>query len=89
VAEHLVHNERVKLKATTLNGMAIACFITAFIQNVFMNLLSTTPNVDNLAFFGIVFGFTIAGIILHFSASSLLNGLKEKDANLGGSHDPV
>ena len=89
MAEQLVHNERVKLKASALNGLAIACFITAFIQNVFLNALPTAAKISDIAFFGIVAGFSTVGLILHYTASQLLGDLKEKDTTQGGTNDPV
>lgn len=79
MAEHLVHNERVKLRAAVLNGLAIVCLATGVVQNVFVfgvgsingQTISISPSIAIL--------FVPIGFILHAIANSVLGDLKEKE----------
>ncbi len=87
MGEYLVHNERVKLQAAVLNGLAIACFITAFIQNVFVNGLGSGPQSSPVLFIAVSIGFGLVGLMLHFLAVRILGELKEKSVSIGVSND--
>ncbi len=89
MTEHLVHNERVKLRATTLNGMAIACLITSVIQNVLVNGLNDQSSMSTLTLVSVSVGFGIVGFVLHFLANLHLKNLREKIAETGVSNDTV
>jgi Na+/melibiose symporter-like transporter len=89
VIEHLVHNERVKLRASTLNGMAIACLITSVIQNVFVNGLSDQSKMSLVTLVSVSVGFGIVGFVLHFVANLHLKNLREKTIETGVSNDAV
>jgi Na+/melibiose symporter-like transporter len=89
VAEHLVDNERVKLQATTLNGMAIACLITSVIQNVFVNALNDQSKMSTVTLVSVSVGFGIVGFVLHILANLHLRNLREKTAETGVSNDTI
>jgi Na+/melibiose symporter-like transporter len=89
VTEHLVHNERVKLRATTLNGMAIACLITSVIQNVFVNALNDQSKMSTVVLVLVSIGFGVVGFVLHILANLHLKNLREKTSETGVSHDTI
>jgi uncharacterized membrane protein len=80
VTEHLVHDERVKLQAAGLNGLAIVCFATGVVQNIFVFAVgSMRGEVDGLNP-AIALFFVFSGVILHLAASYVLGALKEKES---------
>lgn len=89
MTEHLVHNERVKLRASTLNGMAIACLITSIIQNVFVNGLSDQSKMSVVTLILVSVGFGIVGFVLYFLANLHLKNLREKTLKTGVLNDAV
>jgi Ni,Fe-hydrogenase I cytochrome b subunit len=75
VAEHLVHNERVKLVANLFNGLATVSIATAVIQNLF--LLATSPGSGFGANPSVFLFFLIVGICLHGIGLYILGSLTE------------
>ena len=69
---NLVHNERLKLRATFLSNFGIAAFIACFITPGFFAFAETRIERLIMALIGLVF----CGI-LHVLATNKLNGLKE------------
>jgi hypothetical protein len=69
---NVVHNERVKLRATFLSNLGIAAFIACFITPGFFEFAETRIERLAMALIGLVFC-----VILHFLATSKLNGLRE------------
>jgi hypothetical protein len=69
---NLVHNERVKLRATFLSNLGIAAFIACFITPGFFEFAETRIERLAMALIGLVF----CGI-LHVLATSKLNELRE------------
>jgi hypothetical protein len=69
---NVVHNERVKLRATFLSNLGIAAFIAYFITPGFFEFAETRIERLAMALIGLVFGG-----ILHVLAASKLNGLRE------------
>jgi hypothetical protein len=76
VAEHLVHNDRVKLTATLLNGVAVVSLAVAVIQNFFVAATDPTKFGGTAAIFLV---FLTLGIVLHLVARQILVALKEKE----------
>jgi putative Ca2+/H+ antiporter (TMEM165/GDT1 family) len=74
----LVHNEQTKLRATYLNGLAIALFAVGGLTPLFSGLYGTVP--AQLPYWIIVivsflcFG---ASMLLHLRASRVLEDLRE------------
>jgi hypothetical protein len=77
VAEHLVHNERVKLTATLLNGVAVVSLAVALIQNFFVAATDPTKYGGTLAIFAV---FLALGVVLHLVARQMLSALREKES---------
>jgi hypothetical protein len=75
VIEHLVHNERVKLTAALLNGLAVVCIASGIVQNLFVMATDATGRGGNIAFLLL---FVSVGIALHLTATRRLADLKEK-----------
>jgi hypothetical protein len=69
---NVVHNERVKLRATFLSNLGIAAFIARFVTPGFFEFAETRIERLAMALIGLVF----CGI-LHVLATSKLNGLRE------------
>jgi hypothetical protein len=69
---NVVHNERVKLRATFLSNLGIAAFIACFITPGFFEFAETRIERLAMALIGLVF----CGI-LHVLATSKLNELRE------------
>jgi hypothetical protein len=69
---NVVHNERVKLRATFLSNLGIAAFIACFITPGFFEFAET--RIEHLAM--ALIGLAFCGI-LHVLATSKLNGLRE------------
>ena len=77
MAEHLVHNERVKLQATALNNTAIAMFVSGVIQTALeASRLSAEINVPSAAVGLSLWGFAA---FFHRCAFTLLSRPKEKE----------
>ncbi len=71
----LVHNERTKLTATYLNGLAIALFAVGSLSSLFTGLNSAT---GRSALMGVLVGLCIpVSVALHWGARLVLRGLKE------------
>ena len=69
---NVVHNERLKLRATFLSNLGLAAFIACFITPGFFEFAETRIERLAMALIGLVF----CGI-LHVLATSKLNGLRE------------
>jgi hypothetical protein len=76
LAEHLVHNERVKLTATLLNGVAVVSLAVALIQNFFVAATDPTKFGSTFAIFVV---FLNVGVVFHIIARQMLSALKEKE----------
>ena len=70
----LVHNERLKLRATFLSNLGIAAFITCFITPGFFEFAETRIERLIMALIGVIF----CGV-LHVLATNKLNGLRERN----------
>jgi hypothetical protein len=68
----LVHNERLKLRATFLSNFGIAAFIACFITPGFFAFAETRIERLLMAVIGLIF----CGV-LHLLATNKLNGLRE------------
>lgn len=73
----LVANERWKLTATALNGLAVATMVTGFVAPLVAVSygVSSVPGVSYFAVTGTV--WFLAAIVLHIGARTVLRGLKE------------
>ena len=69
---YLVHNERLKLRATFLSNLGIAAFIACFITPGFFEFAET--RIERLIM--ALIGFAFCGI-LHVLATNKLKGLRE------------
>jgi hypothetical protein len=69
---NLVHNERLKLRATFLSNLGIAAFIACFITPGFFEFAETRIERLLMALIGLIF----CGIF-HILASHKLDGLRE------------
>ena len=67
----LIHNERVKLRATFLNNLGIAAFIACFITPGFFAFADT--RIERLIM--VLIGLIFCGV-LHVLAANKLNGLR-------------
>lgn len=71
----LVHNERTKLTATYLNGIAIALFAVGSLGSLFAGLNSPS---GVTTFTGVLIGICLpVSVALHWVARMVLRGLKE------------
>jgi hypothetical protein len=70
----LVHNERLKLRATFLSNLGIAAFIACFITPGFFEFAETRIERLIMALIGVIF----CGV-LHVLATNKLNGLRERN----------
>ena len=68
----LVHNERVKLRATFLSNLGIAAFIACFVTPGFFEFAETRIERLIMALIGVIF----CGV-LHALATNKLNELRE------------
>jgi hypothetical protein len=81
LAEHLVHNERVKLQATALNNTAIALFISGVVQAVIhWSRLESDFNVSSV---GVSLTLLVFAAFCHRWAFILLGKLREKEVEIG------
>ncbi len=71
----LVHNERLKLRATFLSNLGIAAFIACFVTPGFFEFAETRIKRLVMALIGLPF----CGV-LHALASNKLRGLRERSA---------
>ena len=69
---NLVHNERLKLRATFLSNFGIAAFIACFVTPGFFAFAETRIERLIMALIGLIF----CGIF-HVLATTKLNGLRE------------
>ena len=69
---NVVHNERLKLRATFLSNLGIAAFIACFIAPGFFEFAETRIERLIMALIGLAFC-----CILHVLATNKLNGLRE------------
>ncbi|MCE1235459.1 MAG: hypothetical protein LWW93_03785 [Hyphomicrobiales bacterium] len=70
--------EQIKLSATFLNGLAIACVTLGALTPMISYFYGLTPVAERVGPFTLTFGvtiWTICGIVLHLSARSLLAAL--------------
>jgi Na+/melibiose symporter-like transporter len=74
--EHLVHNERIKLRAALINGVAIAALVAAFVQALFFDVIGSVPSGINLV--PLVLVLAVIGVALHLIAAISLGSLREK-----------
>jgi hypothetical protein len=74
MTDHLVHNERVKLTATLLNGVAVVCVAAAVVQNLF--LAATRPIDGGGGSLSVFVFFLLVSACLHGAALSTLGSLK-------------
>jgi hypothetical protein len=72
----LIHNERTKLTATYLNGMAIAIFAVGGLAPAFSSLYAETARgrTSTLVALGLI--CFLGSVALHLIARRLLKGLK-------------
>jgi hypothetical protein len=75
----LIHNERTKLSATALNGVAIASIVAGFITPLAAASfgVQNTVNLSVPAILAAALGWLGAGLVLHFTARRLLGRLTE------------
>jgi hypothetical protein len=69
---NLVHNERLKLRATFLSNFGIAAFIACFVTPGFFEFAETRIERLMMAAIGLIF----CGV-LHFLATNRLKGLRD------------
>jgi hypothetical protein len=75
---HTVHNERVKITATFLNGIAIAIFIIGTFAPAIQVARATDVPVDNWARTVVIGVVCIAAAgALHFTARAILGRLRD------------
>lgn len=77
MTEHLVHNERLKLTASLLNGVAVVSLAVALIQNFFVAATDPTKYGGTFAIFIV---FLSVGIFFHMIARQMLSALREKES---------
>jgi hypothetical protein len=82
VTEHLVHNERVKLQAALLNGLAIVSIAAAVVQNIFVAAAQSQAGQGGQISLSIFVFFVPIGVMLHAGANMRLGSLKEKTEEL-------
>jgi hypothetical protein len=71
----VIQNERVKLSATYLNGIAIAVFAVGCFAPLIASFSSTGHGLTLKATM-LTFGCFVLSLILHYSARTLLKGLQ-------------
>ena len=76
MAEHLVHNEQVKLTATLVNGIAVVALAAAFVQNFFVAATDPSKFGGNPSVLGV---FLFVGIVLHLVARHILTALRNTE----------
>ena len=82
MAEHLVHNERVKLQAALLNGLAIISIAAGAVQNIFIAATQSQAGQGGQISLSIFVFFVPIGVMLHVGANMRLGSLKEKPQEL-------
>jgi hypothetical protein len=70
----LIHNEKLRLRATFLSNLGIAAFIACFVTPGFFAFAETKTERLIMAIMGLIF----CGV-LHVIATNKLNGLRERD----------
>lgn len=74
----LVHNERLKLRATALNGLAVASIVAGFITPLAALSFGLSAPIYGVSFAAIAaIAWLAGGIALHSAATWLLKGLQE------------
>lgn len=68
-----ISNEKIKLTATFLNGLAVAALALGTLGPMVQGLTA----VDTSTNWGIVFGWLAAGAIIHVMARAVLDDLEE------------
>jgi hypothetical protein len=71
---NLIHNERLRLRATFLSNLGIAAFIACFVTPGFFEFAETRIERLIMALIGVIF----CGV-LHVLATNKLNGLRERN----------
>jgi len=71
----IIHNERLKLAATFLNGLGIALFAVGGLAPVFSNLYGPNPPGFLLIFVSVI--CFASAFALHYAGSRLLKDLRE------------
>lgn len=74
--EKLIHNERRKLRATFLNGIAIAVFAIGGLAPALSALYGNMGNAPTLLLMAISAICFLAAIALHYLGSLVLGGLR-------------
>ena len=76
--EKLARNERLKLSAISLNGVAIAVIATGLVAPCFAFLYGLSAvSADQVRFFGLAApGWVLMGAFIHDGARLLLGGLR-------------
>jgi hypothetical protein len=82
VTEHLVHDERVKLQAALLNGLAIVSIASGAIQNVFFEATQSQNGQEGVMSLSIFVLLVPFGVILHALANMRLGSLREKSEEM-------
>ena len=82
MTEHLVHNERVKLQAALLNGLAVVSIAAGVVQNIFIAAAQSQAGHGGQVSLSIFIFFVPIGVMLHVGANMRLGGLKEKSQEL-------
>lgn len=72
----LVHNERVKLTATTLNNIAIAAVVAGFVAPVAGVLYGLAAAPASRFWYLVALAWLATGVILHLASRSLLGELR-------------
>lgn len=74
-----VHNERLKLRAAAMNGVAIAAVVAGFITPLAALTfgLSSLSGASSLTTTMASLAWLIGGVTLHFLAGRVLGGLRE------------
>lgn len=73
----LVHNESVKLLATTLNNVGIASIVTGVVAPSVGFIYGVGQPIPPLKLFGAVLAWLAVGVALHLMSQRVLRRLKE------------
>lgn len=72
----LIHNERIKLLATYLNGLAIAVFAVGALAPIFSSLYGSSSGGQSRTVIAIAMICVVLSAALHFIASLILRRLQ-------------
>ncbi len=72
----LIHNERIKLLATYLNGLAIAVFAVGALAPIFSNLYGSSSGGQSRPVIAVAMICVVLSAALHFIASLILRRLE-------------